>query len=150
MGYPLFLSLLMTLKEKINWLCIASIPHTGPRRWPSHVLIDPPIKLYSFNYDDCVSAADLRWIQSISRLIELQLLCLFNGRPHISSLIFSHTTHNTFQVNDLISNNQLNICSEEKVFTAVLIYFCYYFFSASNVPSSFSVSHSASREHAFV
>lgn len=25
-----------------------------------------------------------------------------------------------FQVNDLISNNQLNICSEEKVFTAVL------------------------------
>lgn len=26
----------------------------------------------------------------------------------------------SFQVNDLISNNQLNICSEEKVFVAVL------------------------------
>lgn len=26
----------------------------------------------------------------------------------------------SFQVNDLISNNQLNICSEEKVFSAVL------------------------------
>lgn len=30
------------------------------------------------------------------------------------------STHFHFQVNDLISNNQLNICSEEKVFVAVL------------------------------
>lgn len=57
----------------------------------------------------CLSQADLHWIQSILRLIEFQLRCLFNGR-----------CVSTFQVNDLISNNQLNICSEEKVFTAVL------------------------------